>query len=411
MLKSELLEIIANGENSGIEFKRDDIRPEQLAKEVVALANFQRGRILLGVEDDGVLSGIRRPNLEEWVMNVFRDLVHPMLLPFYEEVQIDPQKRVAVISFPAGVSKPYVLRHKGSEDIYIRVGTTSRLASREQQARLFSIGGLLHPELMPVAGTDLRSLDRARLIDYLSDVIDDPDVPASEAEWEARAQGLGLLVPSETGPAICSVAGLVLFGINARRYLRQAGLRVIVFSGLEKEYQAELDVTLDAPLVGRWERTAEGRQMADQGLVERFMDQISPFISSNAAEPDEQLRLNKHWHYPVEAIREVVLNALTHRDWTRNIEVEIVAYADRLEVVSPGSLPNSMTIEKMKAGQRSPRNTIITEIMRDYGYVDARGMGVRRKVIPLMKARNHSEPVFEATDDYLKIILPRSPQD
>jgi ATP-dependent DNA helicase RecG len=248
MLKSELLEIIANGENSGVEFKRDDIRPEQLAKEVVALANFQGGRILLGVEDDGGLSGIQRSDLEEWVMNVFRDLVHPMLLPFYEEVQVNPQKRVAVISFPAGVSKPYVLRHKGSEHIYIRVGTTSRLASREQQARLFSIGGLLHPELMPVAGTDLRSLDRARLIDYLSDVINDPDVPANEAEWEARAQGLGLLVPSETSPAICSVAGLVLFGINARRYLRQAGLRVMVFSGLEKEYQAELDVTLDAPL-------------------------------------------------------------------------------------------------------------------------------------------------------------------
>lgn len=69
MLKTELLEIIANGESSGIEFKRDDIRPEQLAKEVVALANFQGGRVLLGVEDDGSVSGIQRPKLEEWVMN------------------------------------------------------------------------------------------------------------------------------------------------------------------------------------------------------------------------------------------------------------------------------------------------------------------------------------------------------
>ncbi|MEG6039735.1 ATP-binding protein [Enterobacter kobei] len=66
MLKSELLEIIANGESSGVEFKRDDIRPEQLAKEVVAMTNFQGGSVLLGVEDDGTITGIQRQNLEEW---------------------------------------------------------------------------------------------------------------------------------------------------------------------------------------------------------------------------------------------------------------------------------------------------------------------------------------------------------
>lgn len=76
MLKTELLEIIANGENSGVEFQRDDIRPEQLAKEVVAMANFQGGRILLGVEDDGVISGVQRSDLEEWVMNVFQSKIH-----------------------------------------------------------------------------------------------------------------------------------------------------------------------------------------------------------------------------------------------------------------------------------------------------------------------------------------------
>ena len=82
MLKTELLEIIANGESSGVEFKRDDIRPEQLAKEVVAMANFQGGRLLLGVEDDGSISGIQRLDLEEWVMNVMQDKIRPMILPF-----------------------------------------------------------------------------------------------------------------------------------------------------------------------------------------------------------------------------------------------------------------------------------------------------------------------------------------
>ena len=113
MLKTELLELIANGENSGVEFKRDDIRPEQLAKEVVAMANFQGGRVLLGVEDDGTVSSIQRPDLEEWVMNIFQNKIHPMILPFYEEVKLDDGKTVAVVSFPIGISKPYVLRHSG----------------------------------------------------------------------------------------------------------------------------------------------------------------------------------------------------------------------------------------------------------------------------------------------------------
>ena len=96
MKRSDLLALIAGGENSGVEFKRDDVRPEQLAKEVVALANFQGGRILVGVEDDGAISGIRRDHLERWVMDaVFGQAVHPMMLPFYEEVPIDDARRVA----------------------------------------------------------------------------------------------------------------------------------------------------------------------------------------------------------------------------------------------------------------------------------------------------------------------------
>lgn len=66
---TDLLGIIANGENSGVEFKRDDIRPEQLGKEVVALANHQGGMILIGVEDDGTISGISRDNLESWIID------------------------------------------------------------------------------------------------------------------------------------------------------------------------------------------------------------------------------------------------------------------------------------------------------------------------------------------------------
>lgn len=412
MLKAELLEIIANGENSGVEFKRDDIRPEQLAKELVALANLQGGRVILGIEDDGRISGLQQPNTQEWVLNVFRDKVFPQIIPFYEEIKIDDNLRVAVITIAQGISKPYMLKHNNREEIYIRMGDRSELASREQQLRLFESGGLLHVEVLPVAGTSLANLDIDRLSYYLSTIIRDPETPVAEAEWQVRLLGLGLMASDGLGNTVCSIAGLLCFGINPRRILRQSGLRFIVFSGTDKEYKAQLDLTLDSPLVGRWQEDNTGRkQLIDEGLIEKFAAAIEPYISQEPSEIDEHMRREKIWFYPWEAVREAVINAIAHRDWTRTVEIEITNYADRIEVISPGKLPNSMTVSKMIAGQRSPRNPLIMEILRDYSYVDSRGMGVRTKIIPLMKKFNHVDPLFEATDDFLKITLPRKVLD
>jgi len=410
MRPADLHEIIAQGENSGVEFKRDDIRPEQLAKEIVAFANLEGGRILLGVEDDGKITGIQHEGLQEWVLNVFRDKVHPQLIPFYEEVIFEDGKRVAVVTIGRGISKPYVLRHKNREDVYLRLGDRSEIASREQQMRLFESGGLLHVEIMPVPGSSFANLDLGRLKFYLTDVLADPDVPADHEKdrWIERLLGLGLMAEDGHGNQVCSVAGLVCFGIHPRRFLRQAGIRLTVFSGTDKDYQAELDTVLDGPMVGRFQANGDsGKELIDQGLIERFAAQLQPFISIESGTIDEDLRRPKRQLYPREAIREVVLNALAHRDWTKSVDIEVSVYADRLEVISPGKLPNSMTVEKMISGRRLPRNPMVMDVLRDYGYVDSRGMGIRKKVIPTMQQANGSTPVFEASDDFLKTTLLR----
>ncbi|PWR73149.1 RNA-binding domain-containing protein [Methanospirillum stamsii] len=409
MNKLELLGIIANGENSGVEFIQDDIRPEQLGKEVVALANHQGGMILIGVEDDGAISGINREDLEPWVIDtVFARYVHPMILPFYETIRMDDGKRVAVISFPEGTSKPYVLRHNGREEIYIRAGSTSRLATREQQARLFAAGGILHPELLPVPGTSLQSLDLVRIREYLSIIIRDPEIPDNEEAWIQRLLGFGLLTRAADERIICTIAGLVLFGISPRKFLPQAGLRVIVYDSDDKTYHTLLDTVLDGPLTGRYLIDTNGtRTLVDAGLIERFSEIISPFITLEQSSLSDGFQRVKTWLYPRDAIREIIINAFYHRDWTRSVDIEVSRYADRVEFISPGSLPNSMTVEKMIAGQRSPRNPLIVEMLRDYGYVESRGMGVRTKIIPLMRSENLTDPVFDATEDYLRIVLLR----
>ena len=409
MTRSELLELIANQENSGVEFKSDALRPERLAREIVALANFQGGRILLGVEDDGTITGIQRDDLEHWIMDtVFGRKVHPMILPFYEEVQVDDRHRVAVITITQGTSKPYVVRHNSREEIYVRVGSTSRLASREQQARLFALGGMLHAELLSVSGSTIRDLSTGRLEHYLTAVVGDREAPDAVAAWHERLCGLGFMAEREDGAPVCTIAGLVLFGYRPRRLLRQAGVRWIAFKGDDKDYDALDDRVLDGPLVALWKGDSGGkREMVEKGLIEVLVDAMRPFVSEESGEVDASMRRVRRWHYPVEALREAIVNALVHRDWTRYEEAEVVRYTDRLVVVSPGTLPNTMTVRKMIAGQRSPRNPLLVDVLRDYGYVDARGMGVRSKIIPLLAEWNGVEPDFHASDDHLVVTMPR----
>ena len=407
MQKDELLQLIANLENSGVELKSDQERPERLAKEIVALANFNGGKLILGVEDDGNIIGIQRKNLERWVMDtVFGRKVHPMILPFYEEVQIDEQRRVAVITVTQGISKPYVVRHNDREEIYIRVGSTSRHATREQQARLFALGGMLHAELLPVSGSGFRDLSRDRLEDYLTGIVGDSEAPSSEDEWSERLCGLGFLAEREDGPPVCTIAGLVLFARKPRRLLRQAGVRWMAFDGDDKIYRALDDQVLDGPLVALFSgRIGTGRQMLEEGLVERLECAMRPFVSEESETVNAPMRRERHWYYPTDALREAVVNALAHRDWTRNEEVEVARYADRLVVTSPGALQNTMTVKKMIAGQRSPRNPLIVEVLRDYAYVDARGMGVRNKIIPLVRQSSGREPQFDAAEDRLRVTM------
>ena len=174
----------------------------------------------------------------------------------------------------------------------------------------------------------------------------------------------------------------------------------MVFPGVDLDYDASLDEVLDLPCVGLGEQ--KPGKFIEQSLPERTLSYLQPHISKERLIGTTRKRI---WDYPPEVIRELVVNAFAHRDWTRQNDIRLIVFRDRMEVASPGSLPNGMTIEKIRSGQQVPRNTNMVRILRDYGMMDDRGMGIRRKVIPLMREQNGSEPEFEATDDYFKVTL------
>ena len=140
MNKTELLEIIGNGENSGVEFKRDDAHPDSLAKEMAALLNLEGGVVLLGVEDNGAMSGLTRgrEEAERWVMDIARQNLQPEMIPLWRSVAMDDGRVVGRdrTSWDSP-GKPYKAKRGSAWIALVRVGSTSREATREEEGRLY----------------------------------------------------------------------------------------------------------------------------------------------------------------------------------------------------------------------------------------------------------------------------------
>ena len=172
MNRTDLAEMIHNGENSGVEFKRDDIVPEKLAKEIAALLNLEGGHILLGVENDRTVSGLTREpeKAEEWVMEVARTHLRPAAIPYWETFEWEPVKIIGIVSLPADApDKPYKAKRGSAWVTQVRVGTTTRDATDEEEVRLYQQSGRLQYDRKPVPGSSFEDLDRRRLINYFRD--------------------------------------------------------------------------------------------------------------------------------------------------------------------------------------------------------------------------------------------------
>jgi len=396
--QTELLEILANGENSGVEFKRDDLQNHALAKELVAFSNFEGGIVLLGVEDDGTVSGLARVNLEEWVMTACRDKIRPGVIPFFEIIKnVIPNKDVAVLRVPRGVDVQSQW-HNNRNTYFIRVGSQSREPSPQELSRLFQQRGTFRAELRPISGATLSDLDRRRLKDYFGrirqqDVPDDLD----DAGWQTLLFNTEIMV--EEG---VNMSGILLFGKTPNKFLPQAGIDAAAFPGTEKDYATRERATLRGPLTPLLDQNGV---ILEAGLVEQALEFVRRNTPVTAVLEGGARRVERP-AYPVEVIREAVVNALIHRDYLlANTDIELAIYEDRIEIISPGKLPNGITPDRMRAGTRAARNQLLKDVMKDYGYLEHMGMGVPRKIIRGMKEHNQTDPDLIEEDERFVVRL------
>lgn len=405
MLKAELLEIIAAPESSRVEFKRDDIHPDKLAQEMSALLNFQGGVILLGVEDDGEVSGLTRSqaDAEQWVMNTARNNLQPSATPAWSTTAMSDGKIVGVLELSADSrSKPYKAKKGVAWVTYTRVGSQSQEATREEESRLYQAARLVRYETMVVPDLGLESFDMRRLESYFRTVMDvAAPSPADVEGWRRLLTNSDLLAPTPNGDR-ATAAGLLLFGVSPNRRLPQAGVTATAYPGTEKEYNTVDEEIVRGPITPL---VNDAGDRVDKGVIDRTVDFVRRNVGSTAWLDGAQ-RISKA-ALPMEAVRESVTNAVVHRDYAREgTDIEVSLYVDRLEVISPGRLPNGVTVDKMKAGVvRVARNELLKEVLRDYRYIEHRGMGVRKRIIESMRSHNGTEPDLEEHDDRFVVRL------
>ena len=338
MNEFELRELILHGENSEVEFKRDGVRSDSIAKAMSAFLNFEGGRILLGVDDDGTVTGLSRTpkETEEWVMNIARNNLQPPIIPHWRPIWVEGEKYVGVISLLNDTpGKPYKAKRDNYWVTFIRVGSTSRVATHEEEGRLFQASQILRYDIKPVLYASLKSLDLARIKNYLEVIRGRPPLGITdEASWLGILPNMGFLV-NEGETTSSTVASLLLFGKNPNRRLPQAGITATVFSGTNKSYNIIDRESIRGPLVSI---IASDRMILDKGVIDRAQDFITRNMGTEAYL--DSARHMRRDALPEDAIRESVVNAVAHRDYMfSGTDIELSLYEDRLEIISPGKLP------------------------------------------------------------------------
>lgn len=337
METTELIEIIGRDEDSKHQFKANVTNETSLAQEMVAFSNSGGGAIFIGVSNDGTFAGLTREDmgrLNQLVSNAASQQVRPPINPQTENIAT-PDGLVIRIIVPTGVSKPYMDKNGV---IWVKsAGDKRKATSREEIQRLYQSAGLIHGDEIPVPGLNIADLD----IDYFkvffernfSESLDDQGLPLPVL--------LGNMNLMENG--IFNVSGALLFARNPSLRLPVFITKAIAFPGKEIH---ETDYIDSQDITGK--------------IADVFQKSIG-FVLGNIRhiQGDQGVNAPGEPEIPKIAFEELIANALIHRDYFVSAPVRILVFSDRVEIISPGHLPNDLTIENIKMGNSNIRNPIL----------------------------------------------------
>jgi ATP-dependent DNA helicase RecG len=363
----ELPRLVKQGRSARLDWLPENAPPEALAAVITAMANHEGGQLLVGVVGaSGALVGVRDTLAAEDRLLQAMLMVEPRLvIPVPQTVRLVDRAYV-LLDVPAGLPHVYALDGR----FLTRSGIDNTPLSPRDIRRLLVERGEISFETEIAPGAAADDLDWMAVQAYSARL-----GALGRAGAEETLLKRGCLAATPSGPRPTN-AGLLLFGREPQRFLRGAFITAARFSGEEMSdnfQKRELTGNLPEML-----RKAEG-----------FLEDN---LRRDVALGRAMQRTEQH-ELPLEAAREIVVNAVAHRDYSiAGDGIRLFLFRDRMEVHNPGGLAGPVTILNIKDARFS-RNPVIVQVLSDLGFIERLGYGVDR-VIDVMRERNLREPAF-----------------
>ena len=364
---------------------------EDMAGEMVAFANAEGGVVFLGVDDGGLVQGIptdRAGDVETWVVNVASNNCDPPIRPILRRERLPgptgAHRLVILVEVRRGL---YVHGTSGGRH-YIRVGSTKQLLRGAMLARLFQERGRAFVfDEQPVPDTTGDDLDGDRLERFFAS-------GPRTIPWPDLLRNTRVTATGENDMDRPTLAGLLAFGKAPQAHLLSACVEAAVYRGSRLTSD---DLVHSDSIKGRVDAQIDDAT----AFVERFM--LKP-----ARKPIGRV---DHPQYEIGAVHEAVVNAVAHRDYSiSGSKIRLFLFADRLELYSPGSLPNTITLDTLPYRVFTRNQLLVSFLSRmksrrtGHAFLESRGEGVR-KILEASEAHSGRRPEYALFGDELRLTI------
>ncbi len=353
MNRSEIKKQISLGEDSRHQFKVNLRSVDSLAAEMAAFANSEGGTIFIGVADDGSIPGLLSKDvnrINQLISNAASQHVRSPLTVQTENIPADSNRIIIALTVPKGIDKPYFDKNGV---IWLKSGSDKRrVNSKEELRRLFQSVDQFHADELPTKA-DIDKLDKLRFRDFLRDTYNQ-QFPEDRQSLIKLLQNMNLVADN----GMLNLAGVLLFAEKPEWIKPQFVIKAIRYPGSDIHSTTYLD-TEDFT-----------------GSLEKVFDDSLAFIMRNLQKMQAGHGINSPGtpEIPVSVFEELLVNAIAHRDYLISAPIRLFIFDDRIEIISPGHLPNNLTVEKICAGNSNIRNPILVSYIAK-GLLPYKGIG------------------------------------
>jgi ATP-dependent DNA helicase RecG len=375
----------AGKESTILEFKEDLPTKDQISKTVVAFCNHFGGKIIIGIDDNEHICGIDETKVDELIESLQQSIYHsctPTVIPSIYTQRIQ-EKIILIIEVSSGMNKPYFITAKGlNEGTYIRAGSHTMKASSQMIQELVWKGKGFFVDEMPVYSANVHDLDEEQFIYFLKEY-------RPKYKYNQDQLFHYKLMIEEHQHRYPTLGGLLLFGKEPQKYFPES---FIICSHFQGEAGRSAIATLDCvgPLITQL-------QTAINFVLSRLNKQ---FIITD-------IKRQQSLEIPEIALREIIINAVVHRDYHLPGPIKIAIYDDRIEIFSPGGFPGPIKTDHLEMGVTYIRNHIICKIFREAGFMEKLGSGFLTLFNSYRKYGLDTPQVIEGIG-FIKCILPRA---